>query len=212
MNEEDDDMGEMNILDDGTIVEFKSRYIAKIIDYGRCFFNDESNKEITGSSKSIYESICNNIPECTGKRFPIKYCGEDQGFSNFDESADGLGHYISSSVRNISHDLLLLYRVKELLNYLSDHPEQLQPIFDNFEYGNERADEVYGSVEKYDISPLTHEELPEQINNVLDAHNALKTQIIKYKNENDLYHQKYTSLGTLTIFQSGESMQFTPKI
>ena len=76
--------------------------IAKIIDYGRCFFNDESNKEITGSSKSIYESICNNIPECNSKSFHI--------------------------------------------------------------------------------------------------------------NENDIYHQKYTSLGTLTIFQSGESMRFTPKI
>ncbi len=197
--------------------------IAKIIDYGRCFFNDESNKEITGSSKSIYESICNNIPECNSKSFPIKYCGEDQGFSNFDESEYGLGYSISSSVRNISHDLLLLYRVKKLLNYRSDCPEQLQPIFDNFEYGDERALEAeevrlgksqweYGSVEKYDISPLTHEEIPEQINNVLDAHNALKTQIIKYKNENDIYHQKYTSLGTLTIFQSGESMRFTPKI
>ena len=80
-------------------------------------------------------------------------------FSNFDESEYGLGYSISSSVRNISHDLLLLYRVKKLLNYRSDCPEQLQPIFDNFEYGDERALEAeevrlgksqweYGSVEK----------------------------------------------------------------
>jgi hypothetical protein len=215
------------ILEDGTIVEFKSRYIAKIIDYGRCFFNDESNKEITGSSKSIYESICKNIPECNGRSdgFPITYtyCGEDQGFSNFDESEYGLGHSINSSVRNITHDLLLLYRVKKILKYRSEHPEELQPIFDNLEYGDEVALEAeelrlgesqweYGSVEKYDISPLTHDELPEKINNVIDAHNALKTQIIKYKNENDLYHQLYISLGTLTIYQSGAPMQFTPRI
>ena len=107
--------------------------------------------------------------------------------------------------------------------YRSDHPEELQTIFDNLEYGEEIALEAeerrlgesqweYGSVEKYDISPLTHDELPEKINNVIDAHNALKTQIIKYKNENDLYHQLYISLGTLTIYQSGAPMQFTPRI
>ena len=52
--------------------------------------------------------------------------------------------------------------------------------------------------------------LPEKINNVIDAHNALKTQVLKYKPENDQDHIGLTSLGSLTIYQSGRSMEFKP--
>ena len=121
----------------GDIVEFKSRYIAKIIDYGRCFFKDDSNQEITGSSKLIYESI-SNILECNGY--------EAKGFFKFHG-----WHSIDSSVRNISHDLLLLYRVKKLLKHpkYSDKfhverkfKERNEFLYDIFEksnyYGNEK--------------------------------------------------------------------------
>ena len=103
----------------------------------------------------------------------------------------------------------------------------LEPIFERSEYGNEVAYEEeqrktnkpkweFGSEEKLDISPLKHDinplsdGLPEKINNVIDAHNALKTQVLKNKDLNDLNHVSLTSLGNLTIYQSGRSMEFIP--
>ena len=203
------------VLSDESTVEFKCRYIAKIIDYGRCFFED-----ISVSSKSIYDAVCQNIPECDGD-FPS--CGKSQGFSSFDP--DGIGYSISSTVRNKTHDLLLLYQIKKLLKYPSLQTKVnnplLEPIFERSEYGNEVAYEEeeritnkpkweFGSEEKPDISPLSDDELPEKINNVIDAHNALKTQVIKNKEVNDLDHVGFTSLGRLTIYQSGRSMEFIP--
>ncbi len=217
------------ILNDGTIVTFKCRYIAKIIDYGRCYFNDTSNKEITGNSRSIYETICKSIQECNGGGkygLPLNYHGEDHGFSNFDTSKYGIRHYVNSGVPNITHDLLLLYRAKKLLKHpnLSHKLSNplLQTIFDRSEYGNElliEAEELktkvtqyeYGSPELFDTSPLI-DGMPEQINNVIDAHNALKTQVIKNTKDNDAYHQTMSSLGELTIYESGKPMEFKPKI
>ena len=97
----------------------------------------------------------------------------------------------------------------------------LQTIFEKSEYGNEveyeeeelltnKTKYEFGSVEKHDISPITDDGLPEKINNVIDAHNALKTQVLKYKPENDQDHIGLTSLGSLTIYQSGRSMEFKP--
>lgn len=201
------------MLDDGSIVEFKSRYIAKIIDYGRAFFKDDSNEEISGSSKSIYDTISKNIPECDDG--PGKYGGHDKGFSSFD---NGIGYSIDSRVRNRTHDLLLLYRIKKILKhpYLSDKDSNpfLQNIFDNLEYGNEVALEAeelatgsikyeFGSVEK-----LSDDTFPERINNVIDAHNALKRGVLQSKIQNDLDHQALTSFGSLTIYQSGRPMKF----
>uniref|UniRef100_A0A6C0H3B4 Protein kinase domain-containing protein n=1 Tax=viral metagenome TaxID=1070528 RepID=A0A6C0H3B4_9ZZZZ len=215
-------------LNDGTSVKFKCRYMVKIIDYGRSFFYDETIEGISGSSKAIYESICKNIKECNaGGRYgyPVTYCGEDQGFSNFDTSKYGIGYSINSGVRNITHDLLLLYRAKKLLKHPSlSHKIQnplLQAIFDKSEYGNEillEAEELatgeekyeFGSVEKYDQNPLI-DGMPERIDNVIDVHNALKTQILKNQQENDDYHESMASLGRLKIYESGKPMKFKPR-
>jgi len=71
------------ILNDKTIVEFKSRYIAKIIDYGRSFFDDPTNQDATGSSKSIKKIICENVIKSNSynsKQKKYFFCGEDFGY------------------------------------------------------------------------------------------------------------------------------------
>ena len=204
------------VLDDGSIVEFKCRYIAKIIDYGHSFFRDDSNTEISGSSKSIYETICKNIPECTTNYDRTRNCGQDKGFSTFGNENFYSGYSIDSCVRNRTHDLLLLYRIKKELKRPSSSKTNplLQNIFDNLEYGNEvelEAEEAesgfpayeFGSVEK-----LSDDTFPERINNVIDAHNALKRAVSQCKIQNDLDHQALTSFGSLTIYQSGRPMKF----
>jgi hypothetical protein len=197
------------MLVDGSIVMFKCRYMAKIIDYGRCFFKDESNPGISGSSKLIYDAICENIPECDGDWDKTKNCGEEKGFETLNENTYP-EYYINTTVHNTSHDLLLLYQVKKMCKHHPVTNPFLQTIFDKLQYGKEGED--FGSVEKNNVSPLT-DDLPEEINNVIDAHNALKTQVIKQqiKNDeckNDLYYNTLTSLGILTIYQCGGIMDF----
>jgi hypothetical protein len=51
-------------LKDDTVVKFKSRYIAKIIDYGRAFFNDSTNTGITGSSRKINQTFMEIEDKC----------------------------------------------------------------------------------------------------------------------------------------------------
>jgi predicted DNA-binding ribbon-helix-helix protein len=194
------------MLNDGSIVEFKCRYIAKIIDYGRCFFKDDSNPEILGSSELIYNAICENIPECDGDMDTTQNCGEEWGFETFNKDAYP-EYYINTTVRNTSHDLLLLYQVKKMCRHHPVTNPLLQTIFDKLHYGEE---EEFGSVEKNNVSPLI-DELPEEINNVMDAHNALKKQVMEQKSKNDLYdlyYNKLTSLGVLTIYQNGGTMDF----
>ena len=213
------------VMNDESVVMFKCRYMAKIIDYGRCFFDDKSNKEISSSSKSIYETICKNIQECNGDGFPLTYCGEERGFSNFDISKYGLDYYINSAVPNITHDLKLLYTVKKELKDVLPHislDPLLQTIFDRLEYGDEvklEAEQLrtgklkyeHGSEEKSTTGVLI-DGIPDKINNVIDAHNALKTQILKNKEANDALYETMTSLGELTIYESEKPMEFKPII
>jgi hypothetical protein len=208
------------VLDDKSIVEFKCRYIAKIIDYGHAFFRDDSNTGILGSSKSIYETICKNIPECTTNTDITRNCGQDKGFSTFgNENFYYSGYSIDSCVRNRSHDLLLLYQIKKELKRHSSSKTNplLQNIFDNLEYGNEKLLETEeletgsSSYELGSIEKLTDDNFPERINNVIDAHNALKRAVLEYKTQNDLDHEGLTSFGSLTIYQSGRPMKFIQK-
>jgi hypothetical protein len=71
------------ILNDETTVEFKSRYIAKIIDYGRSFFDDPTKQDATGSSKSIKKIICENLNWCNSFDRATQtdfFCGEGHGY------------------------------------------------------------------------------------------------------------------------------------
>jgi len=198
-------------LADGSVVKFKSRYIAKIIDYARSFFDDSTNTSVTGSSKSIQEIICNNIILCNGRKDKT-FCGENYGY-HFEEK-----DYCKSGTRNISHDLLLLHHIKLFLKY--SHIPYQEPLeekkfhidnklvtafFKNLEYGNKELSDWqrYTASEIYDAKDG-------EINNVNDVHNALKDIIETEKENNDIFYSEMKSLGTLTIYQSGQEMEFTP--
>ena len=84
-------------LPNGTLIEFCSPYIVKIIDYGRSYFNNG-----TKNGLDIYKEIC---AQC-------KKCGNDSGFA-WNGPQDST-HYISASTRNVSSDLRLLHILKGL--------------------------------------------------------------------------------------------------
>jgi hypothetical protein len=83
-------------------VSFESRHLAKIIDYGRCFFNDPSSKGPFSSSPDFYKLLCN---ECN-------HCGENNGFNWFKTGSSK--YYLNSTKHNQSHDLLALSQLRNL--------------------------------------------------------------------------------------------------
>jgi len=186
----------------GEIVEFKSKYIAKIIDYGRSYFNDPSNGEnITGSSTKIYDNICKNVSECD---YQSQVCGENYGFATLGRNTSS----VMSSVRNISHDLLLLKKVKIQVRTNSAAGISL------------KNDELRDMLKKVDETDTGKDEKRNsnlgKIENVVDAHNELKKLVILNKVNNEEKYKEFDSdsdpgsgsLGSLTIYQSGLPMQF----
>ena len=97
----------------GRVISFRSRYIAKIIDYGRCYFNNG-----IFSSLDIYRLVCSNAV-CTKDIFSEKdnICGEKLGFHMFEPPDKFNGHFINSSRNHPSHDLLLL---ADIASYIFD--------------------------------------------------------------------------------------------
>ena len=86
------------------VVSFPSKYMAKIIDYGRCFFHDSDQN----NSKAIHKKIC---------RRPN--CGEEVGFMWLNEKKpNASGHWICPQMRNKSHDLKLINGLSGLGNVL----------------------------------------------------------------------------------------------
>ena len=93
-------------------VQFRCRYIAKIIDYGRCYF-----KSPAGSSIDIYRKVREKdlAPECNKTK--LDRCGNDKGLGLLRPGCGGPGeipnywHGISSDRKNESHDLRLLDNV-----------------------------------------------------------------------------------------------------
>ena len=195
------------ILADGTIVKFKSRYIAKIIDYGRAFFNDPESETSSSSSKKINDIVC-NAKSCMDLN-TTTFCGEEYGFPFNPKEVN-----FTTSKRNISHDLLLIYRIKVFLRQNKlPIPDNMLTLFEKLEYGNEKRIELenkiipniedqkveYTTTEKYEQDPSG-----KYIFNVKDAHRQLKDMVTQTE-MNNLF-----SLGTLTIHASRRHMQFTP--
>ena len=163
---------------------FKSKYIAKIIDYGRSFYDDGDK-----NSLKTYKTIC-GITECEPD------CGVESGFNILGpEQHPGSFHYISSQKRNISHDLRLATTIR--------FPRQrtyLQNIVNKVEYTGQ-----YGTKE------ILSKEFPYKINNVIDMWSAL-TKIIntpEYKTANDEYFNTLNHVGVFDIYYDGRPMKFT---
>jgi len=188
------------ILNDGTIVEFKSSYIVKIIDYGRCFFVDDSETGVKHSSKQIYDTIC-KLDECNPN------CGKYSGYGVLaPEESPGSFYYISASTRNMSHDLRLLHDINELI-IVENFNEYLHNELEKIDYGVGLGffHKEYGTKEQTETGTP-------RILNVIDAHNALKSVIITHKLAFDKYYEDMEMLGTFNIYESARSMEFVPKL
>jgi hypothetical protein len=115
-------------------VTLKTRYVCKIIDYGRCYFNDDRM-----TYKKIRENLCANVncgsdcdkTEICYKGLSYNMCGEDAGYavpwaeidySDSDSGSDSdtdLAYYMSATINNPGKDLLLIQMIKDDVKYMS---------------------------------------------------------------------------------------------
>lgn len=167
-------------------IEFKSRYIVKIIDYGRSYFNDD----ITDSMK-VYEEVCQTA-ECG-----VNMCGVDVGYYYLSpEKYKGSSHYITSQKKNISHDLRLLNFLKNA-GFSTIYPLDFMLATINYE-------------DKFGTNEIEHYD-PNKINNVNDAFEALEyiVNLDIVKNTNNHIYMKMKKIGDLHIYDDGRPMEFT---
>jgi hypothetical protein len=178
---------------EGDTYSFKSKYIAKIIDYGRSYFTDVESHI---NSKKIYKELCKQS-ECS------PYCGYSKGFLWMEDKGEDAdtAYWISSQKRNKSHDLRLLNEVKQAFR-TNRRLRTLAPVGINTLLDNLRYDHYYGTPELDNGYPKIH--------NVSDA---LK-MLIRYINtpeemqKNELVYDGKSKLGDLYINDDGTPMRF----
>ena len=210
---------------DTDVVSFHTFGIAKIIDYGRCYFNDTSVSPPV-SSMDMYNVVsdANKTPDCAPN-------GESYGYTWLDkEKVPGENLYISSQVRNKSHDLRLAFilaqesgknahantkSIREILNgvfinywslYLNEKNDILRKMGKK-----EETDNGFGMAENDGIHWVNK---GDDILNVEDMHTALKNLIQNepyFKPDNDAFFQGKTKIGELhTYLYDDKPMEYIP--
>jgi hypothetical protein len=178
----------------GDEVIFKSPYIAKIIDYGRCFFNIKGEKSGLGNGKNMYKLICDL---CTD-------CGYRKGYAYLEKPAPN-GSYISGQANNQSHDLRLL----ALLDKTDPNmPPKLSGLLRKVVFGTG----VTGNMKQYGTKQNKKSGLPGKINNIADAFFELKELVedpMQYA-ANEARYIASVKLGDLHIYDDGRPMRYVP--
>ena len=166
------------------IVEFKTSYVCKMIDYGSSFF--VPNKLNSESPNLIYEKVSEH---------PKTNC-ITRGFEHLrDDTLSVSNEFKSSRVNNKSHDLKLLFDIKMNLNYQPDSP--ILGLFTGLNYNC--------------FEPIENISNSSTINNVMDVELFLKTLINndQFKARNNEYFKDKTMLGTLRINLDGSEMNLS---
>lgn len=191
-------------LADGSVVKFNSSYLVKIIDYGRSFFIDTSlpKTDFRHSSASIYQTVC-NTHACNPD------CGDEYGFSWGTPTQNNDTYFISSSIRNMSHDLRLIWEIlRDSDSSIQKNNPELHNTMNMVSYGvgiKNDANMLYGTREQ------VNSRLPNKIVNVIDMHTELKGLVMDPTsiNQNTEYFKTKNKLGTLNIYTDGREMTYT---
>jgi len=192
----------------GEVISFKSNYIVKIIDYGRCgFVNNEDNIK----SLDIYKTLC-SIPEC--KQENSRPCGARKGFII---SAPANKNYFTLTKLNNSHDLRLLKSVGYLFNNKFDERATYTRQFNKIDrekiyllFNGVKYLENFGTPQDRRTG-LVRDLSRSQIYNISDAFVILKelVQLSYFIAQNDKFYVDKKKLGDLNIYDDGKDMVFT---
>ena len=188
-------------LSSGRIVSFKSRYIVKIIDYGRSYFKDvESNID---SKKIRNDELC-KIQKCRPN------CGENVGFGWLKNNLSNNDFYIDSTQMNNSHDLRLINSIKLLKLGIFIHDANFSDFFTNTVYGKNiknPKDKQYGTKPAVD-SYVKNRKIQTVNDALLSLDNVLTYGSFNIDNESA--YRTYTKIGDLHIYGKDKPMKYEP--
>jgi hypothetical protein len=172
--------------EDKRVVRFKSRFIPKIIDYGRSFYSLSA----ADNSEKIYEKLC-TLPVCKPR------CGDNVGFNWL----NSYRYDIKSREKNESHDLRLLAAFQpDLYRTAYKASKSIKAFFNKVVYNSD-----YGTGE------MVVSGLPTKINNVSDAFMALSDMVSAEQpalSDGVFPADEYDSLGELHVYSDGRAMRF----
>jgi len=178
---------------------FRSKYIAKIIDYGRCYYNDTSSASNVSESKSFYDNLV--CKECKPQ------CGKGRGYEwmVYKPKQVKSASHISSQRSNPSHDLRLLYSIGTNVKGMDP---KLQTLIGRVVYGRgvSKRNEMYGT------EPRTDSGYPMRIHNVNDAFTWLQELVRDTMSEvqNEIDYRTSKKLGELHIYGGARPMRWVP--
>ena len=180
-------------LTSGKIIQFKSPFIVKIIDYGRCYYNNGTQNSFDTCSKIKEMESCKHL--------------DGVGFGTFaeiktkiDKSGYDTTNYICSHKSNVSSDL---YPAFNLYGILKDKKILSQDLLDilkriNFRMMINRTKETAESG------------LPDKINNITDLSIKLEEYISTpgFIEANNNQFETAPKIGDFHIYQDGRPMNF----
>jgi hypothetical protein len=169
-------------LKDKTIT-FNSKGVAKIIDYGRCYYHDTD-----GDTMHTYKKVC-TTSECKPT------CGKKMGLSTLRAKPGNSFYYIHSSVKNSSHDLRLGKMINTMTNF--DFFPEVYRMLTSIVYTT-----MYGTKE------MNHSGLPHAIHNVHDMKTYLEQLIESPDFVSTNKYSTFTKLGDFHMYQDGRPMEF----
>jgi len=180
-------------------VSYKSGYLAKIIDYGRCFFK---------KSFSYYDKICVE-PRCG------VLCGLHKGFTQFHEPQPHLGRvgervfgHANALYKNESHDLRMMY-------FFYEQTKRTKDVSLDADYMKILKDTIYMKSLSLHSRPGTIEDLgkSDKIHNVSDACQRWEEYITHPDRvrANETNFVNHTCLGEVHIYTDGRDMEYIPK-
>lgn len=179
-------------------VSFKSPYMAKIIDYGRSYFNNGKILPL-----DIYKKIC-DITKCNDDNW--KSCGDNKGFFFLNPAST----YIAKPFENNkTTDIRLFNIISDFIKtelkpstYLND--DELKKFYVDAGYN---LSELLFKLIWYSTPQIVYSGLPDNINNVTDAYKSLEELILKQENidNNDKLFEGKRKLGDLHIYSDGKT-------
>jgi hypothetical protein len=195
-------------------VQFKSKFIAKVIDYGRAFYKDVEVKNV--SATDVLKRTC-VLDECN---LDGEDCGDQSGFRYLSNTLKPSTYYMSSSEHNPSADLRLLHLIKKSFNThgynvgngdcgpndLEEEAfESIDKILDMIVFGvGLQPDQT-----KYGTKPLGSG-LPGNIQNVNDVEDLLREGLLTnlaLKAFNESYYENMEKICDIHVYSDGRNMR-----
>ena len=215
-------------------VTIKTRYIAKMIDYGRCYFNPkhgvkfykttaEAGKTFKVTSEGITEILYDAINELIKVKKPVIKAWWDtktmwdktervnacNGFNFFGTEKEHISkktYYTATAIGNISRDMTGIVDVLKVFNWFKEHKIQ-DAMFNQFiHYLNTQLDLTNGD----ELWGLPKEVCPKNIMcNVESVRDGIIDIYDTMNTQNYFTYDNALCLGVMKIYDDGRDMEFT---